>query len=282
MLKTLFTTTLAFVILPLLSSFEAPKLLLSPLVTGISPEWATLINFGHQNFISDLNWIKFLQDLDETSQEILEHTEHSHEYYLIKTATTYDPKFCYSYLTGGSILSIIKRDRLGALDILKDGIANCPQYEKKLYFYLGFHYMEELREPLLAADAFKHSMGAPDSPAYLPKLISRLYAEGGNLELSKSLLVSMKKGKPLNIQKEIDHRIQLIDLEIILENLNKLIQKYTDSQKTPLYSLSDLVKSGYLTHIPLDPTGGKLFLENNQVRSTTQKRYRVQRLDESH
>ena len=124
---------------------------------------------------------------------------------------------------------------------------------------------------LTAAHYLEQAAKFPKSPAYLPRLVARLYANADSPEVAVAFLQEMIKSTKKEALKErlVERLHQVIhraNLKLLNQGLDAFYLKF---QKYPT-SLEALVNVGILTGIPVDPRGGEYYIstENKTVTNT--------------
>jgi hypothetical protein len=132
-------------------------------------------SLGFDNLLADLAWVQLLQ---EATLEPLDRPGVSWEYAMIHAINTLDPQFSKAYWFGASYVSIFRRDRVGALDILEKWVEVQPLAWAS-HYKLGFHLFHEMNEPQKGAAELLKAAALPRAPAYLTALGIRLLSESG-------------------------------------------------------------------------------------------------------
>jgi len=86
-------------------------------------------------------------------------------------------------LTLAPFFLVIGVDGVGSTLLVRDWIRRYPD-EWKTWFYAGYHAMDNLKMPRLAADYFERGLKFPQTPAYVVSLVLRLREE--NLEANSA------------------------------------------------------------------------------------------------
>jgi len=108
---------------------------------------------------------------------------------LVDLVTDLDPRFLEAYQLGGLFLVIAKRFP-EATAIYEKGIARNPQ-RWELPYDLGRMYFLEIRDYDQALRWWLVADRLPGRPHYLPRMIARLYAKTGALEMAWELWKAM-------------------------------------------------------------------------------------------
>ena len=135
--------------------------------------------------------------------------------------TTLDTLFYFAYIYGGQYLSVVKDDRLGAMQIMEKGLKYFPE-SYRLYFSLGMHYFLEMNNNQKSIEFFNRARLFPEAPKeLLTRIIARLKAEIGHLEVAYSIIYrAYRNEKDERIKKSLEQKLYSIKAEKDLNCLN--------------------------------------------------------------
>ena len=134
---------------------------------------------------------------------------------MLDAVTDLSPKFRTPYGIGGSNLSVIAEDHIGAKIIFEKGAKQFPD-DWQLLYQGAYHFLYELNDLKTAGLWLKNAAdkGAPD---WLYSLSSRVYTEAGQIEFGiKRLEDYLNKQTDPSLIKDIKNRIY---------NLKKSLEK---------------------------------------------------------
>ena len=101
--------------------------------------------------------------------------------------TDIEPQFYVAYFFGGQYLSIVKSDKIGALNIYQKGLKEFPEsYE--LHSLMAFHYYFELQQTEQAIRHYKIAAENSDAPATFRHLVAKMAYEVGNYALAYNVI----------------------------------------------------------------------------------------------
>lgn len=183
-------------------------------------------HFGYNEVVSDLQWVRLLQDFDLCEQALLKpgepRTGHDRRtadcvkgwvYWMLDSITTLAPRNRLPYDAGATVLMVIVDDIEGARLIFEKGLEQFPN-DWILNYRLAYLYFKEIGDNAKAAKHFQIA-GDNGAPEWVMSLSARLYSEKGRLEFAKSMLVEfLKKAKDPRWIKRIKERILEIDEKI--------------------------------------------------------------------
>lgn len=147
---------------------------------------------GMRYQLSNIMWIRSLQDFDYCESEIAKNTcrGQSWLFKMLETVTSLDSRFRPAYYYGSLALTILISDYDGATKLLDRGV---EQYSKdwQLNYLAGYHALFEEKNNEKAAHAFKRA-AENGAPAWLYSRASTLYTEAGRKDLAILLLENLK------------------------------------------------------------------------------------------
>ena len=242
---------------------------------------------GYHHLGADFIWLRAIQVLGD---KVVRDQDYQWFYHALDVVTTLDPSYLYAYDVGGTVLAELAGRYDLSNQILKKGLTPNPQ-SWRLPFLLGFNHFFHLGQPLEAADymaraARAHGMlheGPP--PPYIPRLASRLYAQGKSPEVAIEFLEAMvlQTSEPL-IRDQLQRRIRRVGLERDLQIIERAVQQYEKARQKKPMTLDDLVSSGMLKTIPEEPYGGSYVFDpkTSEISSNTHsERMRAYRVSDS-
>lgn len=251
-----------------------------------------LFSFGQLPVTID--WLIINSFLDESVKE-LNFTDRTQLYFDLDLITDLDPLFFELYLAGGNLLTILKKDHLGAHDLVSKGekffnheLKSFPsQVQEKFWpspwrLWITNAYIElfELGNLNQASESFSEGSKMEGSPFYLQTLVKHLNEPSGKYQVGLKLLSFLiKNSKNEKIRAELIKKRSnlLIGNYLFVLNLN-----FRDFLKTKLdnQSINRLTQSGreefwknarQLSQFSSkDPWGGDIFLNRaGKLISTT-------------
>jgi len=222
--------------------------------------------------LADLLWIKAIGYFGGHY-----HTDKNFQWLkqILNVTTTLDPYFDDPYEFGGIVLAAELRDVDGSIAILKKGMRHVPKHHKRYWylpFYTAFNYMYYKGDYKTAAHYMEIAASFPQRPAYLPLLVSRLYANTDDPGIAIPFLEKMKeRAASSEMRDELDQRIK----EIRVKQHILLLTRARDSFKaaTGIFprSVEQLFEKGFIKEIPTDPFGGRYYLDkaDHSIRSSS-------------
>jgi hypothetical protein len=241
------------------------------------PDGSTLriLSLGFKNVIADLLWLRAVQAIGERTV-----SEESGKwiYRAVDIVTTLDPNFVEAYEHGGIALCTVVVLPEESNRILEKGMNHNPQ-EWRLPFVLGINYYFELADDAKAAEYVAKAAAIGGGPEYLASFASRLYMNAKEPQKGIEFLSkSYEQTTDPEMKKFLAFRLKEALVERDLQTFESAIAQYRRQFGKPPGSLGDLVTSGLIPAVPLDPMGGLYLYDivSQTVRSTsTEHRYQT-------
>jgi len=191
-------------------------------------------------------------------------------YHNLDIITTLDPKFVLAYKFGGMMLSLEADQVHRSIALLEKGIKNNPD-SWQLYFVMGFNHFYFMDDAASAAKYFEKAAQLPGHPAYVPRLVARMHAKSGKLDVAMAFLEEIEKEyDDATIKSAIAGRYKELIIEKHKIFLNGMVKKYEEKYGRKLLSIEQLLQAGLLKSLPKEPLGGQYIIdaETNKVKST--------------
>jgi hypothetical protein len=204
-------------------------------------------SLGFDNVLADFSWIQLLQG---ASHETLNRPGVSWEYAMVHSVNVLDPKFYRAYWFGASFVSIFRRDKTGAKDILETWTKAQPLFWKS-HYTLGFHLFHEMNDSKAAAPAILRAASLPRAPSWLTSLGIRLLSESGGalsaLQSAASLYDSLSDAEGIQ---RLALRIRSLNLALQRAQWNERVDQFKKEHLRDPASLEQLPSLSYVS--PLD------------------------------
>jgi tetratricopeptide (TPR) repeat protein len=186
---------------------------------------------------------------------------------LIHASVELDPYNSDAYYFAQSILVWDVGQVKLANDLLIYGM-EYREWDWTLPFFAGFNYAYVLKDFEPAARYYKIAGQLSGQPLFV-KLAGRYMHEAGQTELAINYLSAMVKGaRNPAIKKNYALRLEALQSVRVIERGRDAYRQQRGHQPD---SLEELVQTGYLASIPLDPYGGRFYLEPEGRVNTTSK-----------
>ena len=230
------------------------------------------ISLEFKGLTSDFLLFKFMTFIGGKAARINEFDDKYWTYIIdsLKTITDLDPYFWDAYLFGEMFLTW----QAGKIEAANNLLLKARKYRPNDYrppYYLGFHYYYYyfLKDNVKAAKYFMEASKLPNCHYYLASLAARLSVFNFQHKVGITFLKEMLKGQTdQRIIKEFKMRIATLEFMDFLEHK---VSEFEKIHKKLPGSLQELVTSGLIKSIPVDPYGGKFVLMSNGRVYTTSK-----------
>ena len=226
---------------------------------------------AYDELLADILWIKSLAYF---GGHYITDKQYDWLHHILEITTTLDPYFEDPYEFGGVVFSQVMADVENSTALLKKGIENVPKDHPRywyLYFFTAFNYMYFQHDYATAARYLEQAAHLPGSPAYLPLLVARLYANADNPEVAISFLKEMLRStKSPELQERLARRIKEVVVERDLRILEKVRDRFLNQHNQYPKNINELVTAGLLINIPAEPFGGAYYFDqDHKARSTS-------------
>jgi len=154
------------------------------------PEVAQFLSLGFESVVSDYYWLKAVQIAGGARTPGPEQGDYLAR--LIDVVTYLNPHVGHAYRFAAVWLIQSEKEVREANRLLRRGVEAQPE-EWRNWFYLGFnhfYYLDEIEE---AARNLTVASELPGAPAYLSRLVVRLRAESGGLDVAQALVLEMAR-----------------------------------------------------------------------------------------
>ncbi len=260
----------------------------------LNPLLYQILSFGQLPVVIDWEFILVLMD---PSLKKVKWGERAGIYYQLDLISELDPGYFEVYYGGANLLSVIRKDSLGARDLLMKGVSflkkklsQYPEGFREQYWSrawtlgmtLGYVYLFQIGDMPQAAQAFKQAALLPNAPPFMLRLEKKLSQVGGEYEVGLKLLDFMLLSpKDERVKKELEIKKLYLSISYYLFRINQSFLEFLHSKKG--YSSEKLLVSKHRVQYwndflrvsetrAMDPWGGRLYLDS-QGKVTTSTVY---------
>lgn len=222
--------------------------------------------FGFRNVLADAAW---LQAVQVSGSLPMSRADYDRLDILLRIVGNLDPRFDVPFLLGGLILANSPKHVGTAIETLERGRKHHPE-EWRLPFYIGYIRYFSLGDPMGGGKAIEEASRIPGSPPYLPLLASRMFSEGNEPDTALILLqgILQQETDPSRVA-ILKARIRDVIVEKDIQGLEQALREYRRATGAFPSTLSDLVRAGTVSRLPVEPNGGRYILaKDGTVRST--------------
>lgn len=187
-------------------------------------------------------------------------------YKTIETAVKLDPYNMDAYYFGQAVMAW-EVGRVREANALMEYGMKYRTWDYYLPFFAGFNYAYFLKDYDKAAKHYKKAAELSGVALYA-NLAGRYMYESGETDMALAYLSTMEKGaKNESIRKEFQVRLAAL-LEV--KRIQTALAKHEKETGRKAESVDELVRRGFLSPAPVDPYGGKFYLDElGQVKTTS-------------
>lgn len=236
--------------------------------------------FGYESLVADIYWLRTVQyyggkrrDVPKENYALLEP--------MLRITTGLDPEMILAYRYGAIFLS--EPQPIGAaepekgLRLLEEGIQKNPD-SWHLLFDKGFIYFWHLKDYRQAAEWFLRGSRHPKAPDWMGGLAAFALEKGGDIDTAKYLWKKQydESGNERMRANAVAH-LHSIQVDEDLWTLEFLIGRFRGGQGRNPTSWQELMRSGLLKTMPLDPSGIPYELDSNGASARLSKQSTLKR-----
>lgn len=220
----------------------------------------------YREIVADFIWLTAI-DYYGRHQE----TDRRYEWlgHIFEILTTLDPRFLGAYHFGAITLAWDAHKPIEALRLLLNGMKTNP-LAWQLPFDAGFINYMLTGNYLSAAHLFQVATELPGAWTVVTRWVPYITAKSGDFETAREMwreLYYTTENKKL--REVIIRQLQALKLEENLARLQDAIDSFFEKEGRFPGKIEELVWRGYVKKIPEEPFGGRYFLQDGKVRSTT-------------
>jgi hypothetical protein len=218
---------------------------------------------------ADLYWIRALQHYGGTRLSKTADKRYPLLHPLIELTTSLDPRFTIAYRFGAIFLAESPPDGPGrpdwSLALLQKGLDAVPE-QWQLAMDMGFVHYWWMKDHKAAAAWFERAGNMPGGSWWLKSLAATTLAEGGDRASSRRMWQ--------RIFETADHdwlrnnaRLRLMQFDALdqMDALALLLGRFRSASGRDAQSWGDLIATGWLRGVPVDPSGTPYVLDAAQA-----------------
>lgn len=235
------------------------------------------LSLGYSGLLADIYWTRAVQYF---GSRVRRSTRFDLLAPLLDITTDLDPHLVVAYETGSIFLSNHMPEGAGqpdkAVALLQKGIRENPDYWR-LYFSLGFVHYIDRQDYKSAEEAFRKGSEVPGALPWMKVMAARMAERGDDFNTALALwqgLYQTSSDKDLKAGAIL--HINSLRAEGAIHQLEDLVRQYRAKTGALPSHWGQLIQTGFLAGIPLDPTGApfKLMPDGTvQVEDTKQFPY---------
>jgi tetratricopeptide (TPR) repeat protein len=231
---------------------------------------------GYDALAADLFWMRAVVYFGRQRLSTAKDKTYDLLYPLLDLVTLLDARFTVAYRFGAIFLSEQYPGGPGrpdlAIELLQRGLARDParwEYARDI----GFVYWWSYRDHTMAADWFEQASAMPGAPAWLKSTAALMLTQGGEREAARQLWRQLYDSAEVEwLKRAAEIRLAQIDALDQIDQLNMMVWRYKARKQQFPASWQELVLSGVLRGVPVDPSGAPYVLDrtNEDVRLSQQ------------
>ncbi len=243
-----------------------------------TPQAARVASLGFRAVVADFYWLEAVQIVGAAERDPSRQAASLGR--LIDVVTTLDPWVDHPYRFAAIWMTDSEKSVREANRLLERGISYHPD-EWRDRFYLGFNLLYYLGDDQRAADAFAGAIRLPGAPIYLKRLVARLRAQGGDLEVARTLLQELWRSTDDPYAKaEYEKALDEVETERRARVLDAAREEYRRRHGEDIAAVADLLQGPdpVLRELPPELHGWEWILDphSGEIESSYyQRRYRV-------
>jgi hypothetical protein len=183
--------------------------------------------------------------------------------------TSLDPGFIGAYHFGGITLAWDAGKPHEAMDFLTNGMKANPM-SWQIPFDAGFICYMMLHDYGRASTFFEVASKMPNAWFILVRWAAIAKAKSGDFQTAREMWLDMLKGTENRALKALVVRqLKNLDLSEATDRLQKAVHRFQEDRRRLPTDLRELQAAGYVERIPEEPYGGRFYLKDGKVLTTT-------------
>ncbi len=247
-----------------------------PRETLPSPEALRFLSLSYKSLVADYYWMRAISHFGTTEMhEVL----YPNLEPFLRRVVALDPYFSHAYFMAGTALTLEGMDLTASLELLEVGMRYRGNLDDdipddwRIPFLLGFNAYFFAHDYARATRALALAARLPGAPEVAGPLATRIAAEAGEPEIGLHFIDTILDSVTDDtVRQTYLERRTLLLLELRLKILNQAAQEYVARTGQAPAALQDLVRAGILKSLPEEPLGGRFFLVEGVVRTSSDAR----------
>ncbi len=222
------------------------------------------VTFGHKRGISAALWLQLLTwyggkiMTQETKGQLVGSADILYLQRQARMIIRMDPDFSDPYSFAALVLIWYAGAPHAALPFLEAAMVQFPEVWEYPFYY-GFIHYRFLEDPRVAAQFFLRAGRLPRAPAFVPLLGAKLLRqEDSTADALETLRELLALQLPDKVRQEVEKEI--VTLEAI-QAVERVAALYAERFGKRPGEMDDLVRAGFFSAVPVDPSGNPLVIE---------------------
>ena len=205
-----------------------------------SPKFAQAMAFGFDAVLADYHWLQAVQVAG--GNDVIERHHAQQLGQLVDVVTTLNPYVGHPYRFAAVWLTHDEAQVREGIRLMRRAIEHHPD-DWRNYFYLGFNHFFYLGEYAEAAAILEEAIDLPGRPAYLPRLVARLKAQQGDIDVAEVFLRELyESAEDEDAKARIQIALDEIEIEYKARHLDRARAAYRELAGRDISSVTDLVQ----------------------------------------
>jgi hypothetical protein len=232
-----------------------------------SPTVVKRMSLGYSGLLADIYWTRVVQYFGT------KHAARAKQYLILKPllemTTSLDPKLLPAYQFGSVFLSQKPPEGAGdpqaAAELVEKGVRENP-LAWRLYYDLGYIYWLELKDPQKAADAFDRGSKIPGALPWMRVMAAALAAHAGETETAIYMWTNiLNSTEDRQLRANAISRLRCLRVDSEVKVLQDRVDGFTKQNGRLPAGWQELISSGILRRVPMDPKGNAYQLVSGRV-----------------
>jgi tetratricopeptide (TPR) repeat protein len=241
-----------------------------------SPEAARRLALSYDMVAADFYWMRALQEFGSTRLRDEGPKTYADLFTFLDLTTALDPQFNVAYRFGAIFLSEQPPGGPGrpdqAIALLEKGIARNPT-RWEYYQDIGFVHYWWRNDYVEAAAWFERGAQVPGAPWWLKSLAANTLASGGDRRNSRFLWQTLMRTSDNEwVQRDAARRLQQLDAMDRIDEIDRVVARARAAGLEAPWTWAALFQRGFLTVVPVDPTGEPYDIDLTTGRVTVSRR----------
>lgn len=219
----------------------------------------------YQNVASDFVWLRAIQYYGHHMM-----TDQKYEWlgHVFGILTTLDPRFIGAYHFGAMTLAWDAGQPEEAVRMLTGGMKDNPM-EWQLPFDAGFISYMQLEDYEAAAYFFEIASKLPGAWVSAARWAAFSMAKAGKADIAQEMWLGVYHGTENRALRALALRqLRRLELQKDLARLQQAVDRFRENEGHSPFALRELVPD-YINRVPDEPYGGRFYLDNGTVKTTT-------------
>lgn len=231
-----------------------------------SGQFLRQVTIEYQELASDLVWLRAIQYYGHHLMTDRKYDWLGHVFGIL---TELDPRFVGAYHLGAITLAWDARQPQEAIDLLVLGMKANPM-DWQLPFDAGFISYMLLRDYEQAGLFFEIASRLPGAWSVASRWAAVSVTKSGSHEAAREMWLEIYQGTDNRALKALVLRqLRALKLEEGIARLQAAVDRFREEQGRYPAELAGLVRAGYISSLPEEPYGGRYYLDEGRVESTT-------------